>query len=60
MVKGGQYMKIWKYEEDKYHRFYIYYENKNNILNIIGNKVLVSNAKNNDNSLFEFIEFNFN
>ena len=56
IVKGVNYMKIWGYEEEN-NRFIIYYENKNNTLNIKGKNAIVSNSKKNDNSLFDFIDY---
>ena len=56
IVKGDQYMKRWKYKEES-HQIYIYYENKNNILNIRGNNAIISNSTKNNDALFEFIDY---
>jgi hypothetical protein len=55
IVKGDQFMKRWKYvqEEDK---FYIYYENENNMLNVSGNKAIIGNEKKDDSHLFSLID----
>ena len=55
-VKGYQYMKKWKYGQEK-NKFYIYYGNKNNMLIISGNKAIINNEKKNDNHLFDFIDY---
>jgi hypothetical protein len=55
MVKGDQFMKRWKYEQEK-DQFYIYYENENNMLNVSGNKAIIGNEKKNDNHLFSLFD----
>ena len=44
-VKGYQFMKRWKYEKSG-EQYYIYHENKNNILTVSGQKLIISSNKN--------------
>ena len=56
IVKGYPYMKRWKYEKkDSY--YLIYFEDKNNMLTIEGDKALIRNEnKKQNNQLFLFID----
>ena len=56
LVKGYQFMKRWKIEKDK-SNYILYYENKNNILSIDGEKAVISGNNNNrNNQLFQFVD----
>ena len=55
LVNGYQFMKRWKFEKDK-SNYLLYYENKNNILSIDGDKAVVRNNYNRNNQLFQFID----
>ena len=54
-VEGFQYMKRWKVEKVN-EKYYLYYENKNNILTISGEKAIVKNTIVNDDQLLDFID----
>jgi len=57
IAKGYPYMKIWEYEL-KGSEYLIYFEDKNNVLTIEGDKALLKNEnKNQSNQLFSFIDF---
>ena len=56
IVKGFPYMKRWKCEK-KIYNYFIYFEDKNNMLTIDGDKALLKNEnKNQKNQLFSFID----
>ena len=60
IVKGYPYMKRWKCEI-KISYYSIYFEDKNNMLTIDGDKVLIRNEnKNQKNQLFHFIDIQKN
>ena len=52
-------MKRWKVEKVN-EKYYLYYENKNNILTISGENVVVKNTIIKDDQLFYFIDENKN
>ena len=54
-VEGFQYMKRWKVEKVN-EKYLLYYENKNNILTISGEKAIVKNTIINDDQLLDFID----
>ena len=56
-VKGYQFMIRWKFEEEN-EKYYIYYENKNNILTADGENVIIKNQKIKEYQLFDFIDEN--
>ena len=58
-VEGFQYTKRWKIEKEK-EQYYFYYENKNSILTISGENVVVKNTIIKDDQLFYFIDENKN
>ena len=55
IVKGDQFMKRWKYEKSG-EQYYIYYGNKNNILTISGQRLIISNKKKKEDQLFAFVD----
>ena len=55
-VNGYKFMKRWKYEIDN-SNFIIYFENKNNILTLNGEKAFITGLNNNkENQIFQFID----
>ena len=57
-VKGYQFMIRWKFEKENEKYYYIYYENKNNILTADGENVIIKNQKIKEYQLFYFIDEN--